>query len=373
MAQATVSPKEGSSSREGPPPGGGPPRRPGSRGRIPRFGLTRALIFLAITGLLVSLVQVAGPARLPGVQNFMLVFGSLLIEAIPFILLGAVVSAGIEVFVPSSAFERLARLPGPLQLPAAGLAGMAFPVCECGSVPVARRLASKGLAPSAAVTFMLAAPIINPVVIASTFLAYRGREAMWTMVLGRTGLGLLAAMAVGWVLSGRSKEDVLKARPEAACAADHEHDHDHDHDGVRAAGPNRRAQTVSFFEHLTGDFLYMGRYLVFGALVAALVQTVVPQSVIGAVAGTPVLDLVALMALAFLLALCSESDAFVAASFVQFGVGPQLAFLVFGPMVDTKLGFLYNATFTKGFFRMVVVVVGAVTLAGTLWIEVLFG
>lgn len=320
--------------------------------------------FLLVAGLLVSLVQAADPARLPGVQNFVLIFGSLLIEAVPFILLGAVVSAGIEVFVPSSAFERLARLPRPLQLPAAGLAGMAFPVCECGSVPVARRLASKGLAPSAAVTFMLAAPIINPVVIASTIIAYRGRETLWTMVVGRAGLGLLAAMAVGWVIAGRSKEEVLRDRPDAGCAHG---DEEHTHTG------SLRTRFREFFEHLTGDFLYMGRYLVFGALVAALVQTVVPQSVIGAVAGTPILDLVALMALAFLLALCSESDAFVAASFVQFGVGPQLAFLVFGPMVDTKLGFLYNATFTKGFFRTVVIVVGAVTLAGTLWIEVFFG
>ena len=332
--------------------------------------------FVVAGAALIWLAQAAGPARLPGVQNFVLVFGSLLIEAVPFILLGAAVSAGIEVFVPSTAFERLALLPRPLQLPAAGLAGMAFPVCECGSVPVARRLASKGLAPSAAVTFMLSAPIVNPVVIAATYIAYRGRETMWTMVLGRVGLGMLAAMAVGWVMAGRSKEEVLRDRPEVGCAHDQgAHDH-HDHAAHEHAvdeRPRRGARIADFFDHLAGDFLYMGRYLVFGALVAAFVQTVVPQSIIGAVAGTPILDLVALMALAFLLALCSESDAFVAASFVQFGVGPQLAFLVFGPMVDTKLGFLYRATFVKGFFRTVVVVVGAVTLAGTLWIEVVFG
>ena len=117
----------------------------------------------------------------------------------------------------------------------------------------------------------------------------------------------------------------------------------------------------------------MGRYLVIGAVVAATLQTFVPQSVIGAVAQTPVVSLVALMALAFVLSLCSESDAFVAASFVQFGPAAQLAFLVFGPMVDTKLGFLYSGTFTRGFLRTVVLVVGAVTLAGTLWLEVLVG
>ena len=102
-------------------------------------------------------------------------------------------------------------------------------------------------------------------------------------------------------------------------------------------------------------------------------QTFVPQSFIAGVATTPFLSLLVMMLLAFILSLCSESDAFVAASFVQFGVGAQLAFLVFGPMVDTKLAFLYSATFSPSFFRTVVLVVGAVTFAGTLWIEVLIG
>lgn len=292
-----------------------------------------------------------------GLQNFLLIFGSLLIEAVPFVLLGAVVSAGIEVFVPATVFERLTRLPRPLQLPAAGLAGFAFPVCECGSVPVARRLAAKGLTPAAAVTFMLAAPILNPIVIISTVVAYRGRDTLLPMVLGRAGLGLLAAMAVGWVVSNKHPDELLKARPE--------NDHAHEHE--------QGSKAKSFFGHLAGDFVFMGRFLVIGAIVAAALQTFVPQSIIGSVAETPVVALLAMMVLAFVLSLCSESDAFVAASFVQFGVGAQLAFLVFGPMVDTKLGILYSATFSKGFFRTVVIAVGAVTLAGTLWIEVLVG
>ncbi|HEX2296893.1 MAG TPA: permease [Actinomycetota bacterium] len=311
---------------------------------------------LAALGGIALLMQLLDPGRVAEVQNFLLVFSSLLIEAVPFVLLGAVVSAAIEVFVPNRLFERLTDLPRPLQLPAAAMTGFAFPVCECGSVPVARRLAAKGLTPAAAVTFMLAAPILNPVVIASTFVAYRGRDTLWPMVLGRAGLGLVTAVAVGWVVANKSKAELLRPRPG---------DHDHDHgDATRG---------TAFFGHLAGDFLFMGRYLVLGAVVAAALQTFVPQSVIGSVAGTPVVALVAMMALAFVLSLCSESDAFVAASFVQFGPGAQLAFLVFGPMVDTKLGFLYSATFTRGFFRTVVVAVGAVTLAGTLWIEVLVG
>ncbi|MDQ4125779.1 MAG: permease [Actinomycetota bacterium] len=311
---------------------------------------------LAALGGVALLLQLLDPGRVAGAQNFLLVFSSLLIEAVPFVLLGAVVSAAIEVFVPGRFFEKLTDLPRPLQLPAAAMTGFAFPVCECGSVPVARRLAAKGLSPAAAVTFMLAAPILNPVVLASTFVAYRGRDVMWPMILGRAGLGLVAAVAVGWVVANKTKGELLRPRPG---------DHEHHHEG--------ETRSAAFFAHLSGDFVFMGRYLVLGAVVAAALQTFVPQSVIGSVAGTPVVDLLAMMALAFVLSLCSESDAFVAASFVQFGAGAQLAFLVFGPMVDTKLGFLYSATFTRGFFRTVVISVAAVTLAGTLWIEVLVG
>jgi len=316
-------------------------------------------IVLGALALLAAALRVFDPTTIAGVQNFFLVFGSLLIEAVPFVLLGAIVSAAIEVFVPGRVFERLAALPGPAQIPAAGLAGFAFPVCECGSVPVARRLASKGLSPAAAVTFMLAAPVLNPVVIASTVVAYRGRDTFWPMVLGRAGLGLIVAMSVGWVVSRGKKSDLIRARSEDDVAHDH---------GLEATSKSR-----SFFSHLAADFVFMGRFLVIGAIVAALLQTFVPQSIISSVADAPIISLLAMMGLAFVLSLCSESDAFVAASFVQFGVGAQLAFLVFGPMVDTKLGVLYSATFNRGFFRVVVITVAAVTLVGTLWIEVLIG
>ena len=153
-------------------------------------------------GALAALLRAFDPSSIAGVQSFFIVFSSLLIEAVPFILLGATVSAAIAILVPAAAFERVAGLPPALQLPAAGLAGFAFPVCECGSVPVARRLASRGLSPAAAVTFMLAAPIVNPVVLASTLVAYRGRDVMWAMVAGRAGLGFLVALAVGWTVSG---------------------------------------------------------------------------------------------------------------------------------------------------------------------------
>lgn len=329
-------------------------------------GITRPASRSTAVALCATLVALAvalpftDPGRFAWIQTFLIVFGSLLVQALPFVLLGALASSLIEVFVPLGTMERIAHLPRPVQLPAAALAGLAFPICECGSVPVARRLAARGLTPSAAVTFMLAAPILNPVVVASTFFAYRGRAAMWTMVLGRFGIGFLVAVAVGWVVGERSRDELLKPRP------DERHVH-----ALEVGRPEPRWRRL--FVHLGDDFLFMGRYLLLGATAAAAVQTFLPASVLSGIATAPIVGLVAMMGLAAALSLCSESDAFVAASFVQFGPASQLAFLVFGPMVDLKLVALYSGTFRRGFVRTVVVAVTATTLAATLWVQVIAG
>jgi uncharacterized membrane protein YraQ (UPF0718 family) len=329
--------------------------------RPPRTATSRTAV--AIAGMLVAaalVLRVLDPGRVDWVRTFFVIFGSLLIQALPFVMLGALAAAAVEVFVPIGTLEKLGRLPRPLQLPAAALAGIAFPICECGSVPVARRLMQRGLLPSAAVTFMLAAPVINPVVIASTFVAFRGRTSMWTVVGGRFVLGVLVAIAVGWVLGSRTTEELLKPNPEET----HEH-------LLELGRPEARWRR--FFVHLGNDFLFMGRYLLLGATIAAAIQTFLPASVLSSVADLPVLSVVAMMGLAVALSLCSESDAFVAASFAPFGVSAQLGFLVFGPMVDAKLLALYAGTFRRGFVRIVVITAAAATLVGALWIGVLFG
>ena len=349
---------------------------PPSSSQAPATGRSRQRLVAA--ALIAGSVVLAGVSYLFGalttaaLSNFVVIFSSLLLQAIPLVMMGAFVAAIIGTFVPDSVFARIGRLPEPLQIPVAGIAGFGFPVCECGSVPVARRLVDRGLIPSAAVTFMLAAPILNPIVIVSTAIAYRGRDILWPMVLGRVGLGMVAAMVVGWVVGGRERTTFLKVsnQDDFGCGC---HD-DHASCGCGEDGCShheREPRRVTFFNYFAGDFMFMGRFLIFGTAVAAALQTLLPQSLLGSVADTPVLSLVVMMGLAFALSLCSESDAFVAASFVQFGVGPQLAFLVFGPMVDAKLAFLYNATFSKGFLRTVLAIVFAVTLIGTLWIEVL--
>jgi uncharacterized membrane protein YraQ (UPF0718 family) len=313
-------------------------------------------ILLALAGV-VSLGRVADAGQVPQISSFVLVFTSIVVEALPFILLGALVSALIEVLVSDEAFTRMGRLPLAVQLPGAALGGLAFPVCECGSVPVARRLISKGMHPAAALAFMLASPIINPIVLWSTYVAYKGRGVGWEMLLGRASMGLILAVVVGWTIGTESAASLLRARPSAG----HEHDHGHDH-----ASTSRFAAIA---EHLTLDFAFMARFVVVGAALAAALQTVVPQGIIAGVANNPLAAPLALMALAFLLSLCSEADAFVAVSFTQFSFGAQLAFLVFGPVVDAKLAFLYGATFKRNFVLRVIVAATPVVLAGTFWFQ----
>jgi uncharacterized membrane protein YraQ (UPF0718 family) len=308
-----------------------------------------------VTALLIVGTRLSGAGGSAGVETFVLIFTSIVVEALPFILLGAIVSAAIEVYVPDRAFARLAKLPLPMQVPGAALGGLAFPVCECGSVPVARRLISRGMHPAAGLAFMLASPIINPVVLASTFIAYRGRGLGIEMLAGRAVLGLLLAVIAGWALGAQSAEDLLKPRADQ--------DESHQHDEGRKSG--------AFVEHLATDFFFMGRFVVVGAALAAALQTVIPQSIVSSVATTPLIGSLALMGIAFVLSLCSEADAFVAVSFVQFPLGSQLAFLVFGPVVDAKLSFLYGATFRRRFVARLVTVAVPVVLAGSLWFEAL--
>jgi uncharacterized protein len=308
----------------------------------------------------VAVLRLLGIADDPAAQSFALVFTAIVVEALPFVLLGALVSALLEVYVPDRAFARLGRLPVGLQLPAAALGGFAFPVCECGSVPVARRLIAKGVNPSAGVAFMIAAPIFNPVVLGSTWVAYEARGLGMEMLLGRGALGLLLALLVGWAVGGDGAGRLLRIDSEGDNA---------DGGGTCCAPPGSKAQ--SFAAHLTNDFFYMGRFLVLGAALAALIQTVVPQSILAGAASTPLIAALALMAVAFVSSLCSEADAFVAVSFTPFPLGSQLAFLVFGPVLDLKLFFLYGATFRRGVIGSIAALAVPITVAGALWFEVL--
>jgi uncharacterized protein len=312
---------------------------------------------LGLIVLVTVTASAAGVGHVPAFETFALIFSSIVIEALPFILLGAIVSAGLAVFVSASHFARIARLPLAVQVPGAALGGFAFPVCECGSVPVARRLISQGVHPAAGVTFMLASPILNPLVLVSTWVAYGGGTAGGEMVAGRALLGLATAAAVGLAI-GRMAGGVLRARAD-------EHDH------AETGSLDGAGRGATFAEHVVSDFLFMGKFIVLGAGLSALLQTAVPESVIGALGGTAVLSALALMVVAFVLSLCSEADAFIAASFTAFPLGAQLAFLVFGPIADTKLAVLYGATFRRWFLLRLILTAAPLILIGSLVFEAL--
>jgi uncharacterized protein len=323
--------------------------------RLPLWVATSAFWF-AVAAILAA--RSAGLAEVPLVTTVGVIFTSIVVEALPFILLGAVVSAAIAVWVPDRTFARLARFPRALQVPAAAVAGVGFPVCECGSVPVARRLMMRGIDPAAGIAFMLAAPILNPIVLASTWVAYDGRQKALEMTAARAGLGLAIAILAGWVIGRRAAGSPLRLTRDLS-TIQHRHE----------ASEGRPA--AAFSRHLASDFFFMGKFLILGAAASALLQAVLPQSFIAGVGGTPVLAALTMVGIAFALSLCSEADAFVAVSFTAFPLGSQLAFLVAGPMLDTKLAVLYGATFRRDFIVKLVFVVVPVAVAGSVLFDAL--
>jgi uncharacterized protein len=238
---------------------------------------------------LAVLGQAAGAGDVAEIETFVLIFASIVIEALPFILLGALVSAAIGVYVPDGVFDHIGRLPLGLQVPGAALGGLAFPVCECGSVPVARRLIVRGVHPAAGIAFMLASPVINPIVLVSTWVAYDGRGNALEMVLGRMVLGLFLAGLAGILIGRLGPSGLLRPR-----ASESGHSHAHGH----GQGASRRE---AYVEHLASDFLFMGKFIVLGAALAAAMQTLIPQSIVSGIAGSTLIAPLALMGLAYML------------------------------------------------------------------------
>jgi len=296
-------------------------QRPGLGGNAGLITLVALLLVaVAVRPLLAGLID------RPAVANAATIFVAIAVQAMPFLVLGVSVSAAIAAFVPPGAIARLMPRDPVLAVGVAALAGAALPGCECGSVPIARRLIARGVTPAAALTFLLSAPAVNPVVLVSTAVAFPGQPRM---VVGRLVASLLASVTVGllWTALGRDAlaGRTLRDRPET---------------GSRAA---------VFTATAAHDFLSAGGFLVIGSAAAALVQTAVPRSVVDAFTSPGWVAVLALALFAVLLSICSEADAFVAASLRQFPLTARLAFLVVGPMVDLKLIALQAGTFGRSF------------------------
>ena len=291
-------------------------------------------------------------------QTFVTIFLSIFIEAAPFLLAGSIVSGLIEVAVNKEMLYRfLPRQPVLAALTGAAL-GLVFPVCECGVVPVTRRLYQKGLPLPIGIAFLLAAPVVNPIVLASTYTAFGWGPIFY----GRLGLSFLIASAIGLLFYLATTRAVLL--PDAVSGDHHHHPSCH-HDHKVDKSPGLKLWQAL---NIAGDeFLDMARYLVAGSMLAAGMQTLVPQSALLALGGNPLSSVLVLMALAFVLSVCSTVDAFLALAFVNtFPPAAILAFLVFGPMVDIKSSLMFLGVFR----RRVVIYLILLPLMATLTVAV---
>jgi uncharacterized membrane protein YraQ (UPF0718 family) len=259
-------------------------------------------------------------------QTWTTVFVSVLVQAVPFLVFGVLLSAVIAVFVPRSFWARaLPRHPA-LAVPAASVAGVVLPGCECGSVPIAGSLIRRGVTPAAALAFLLAAPAINPIVLTATAVAFPQNPEM---VLARGLASLVVAMVMGWLWLRLGRADWIRLphRPD-----------------LEGASKGR-----AFWSACRHDVVHAGGFLVLGAAAAATINVLVPEAWLQTLASNPVLSVLALAVLAVLLSICSEADAFVAASLSQFSLTSRLVFLVVGPMVDLKLISMQAGVFGRRF------------------------
>jgi hypothetical protein len=293
------------------------------------------------------------PTWLP---DFAHTFLSVLFEGIPFLLLGSLISGFVDVFVSSERIARLLPKNETVSILVCGWLGLLFPMCECGSVVVIRRFIKKGLPLSSAVTYMLSTPIVSPIVAFSTLAAFKGQEA-WQMTILRLCFGFAIAVIVGFVVQRLPASAILRAGTTSETTTRRRA-------GLSvAAAPATAAGTVDFagmaqsanlgqkmllaVQSATADFLDVTFFLIIGTVIAAGFKTVInQQSILPFATNTP-LAIIALMVLRSALSICSTTDAFIVATFRAFPFAAKLAALVFGPLFDFKLFFLYSLLFKK--------------------------
>ena len=273
-------------------------------------------------------------------NDFVLVWLSLLYEGLPFVALGSIISGTVETFVSREAVVRCVPRNRVVGIVASAFLGMAFPMCECGIVPVVRRLVTKGVPASCAITYMLAAPIVHPLVIISTIIAFRGQGYVGVTLL-RLGLGVSVATAVGLIIWRTiGEQNVFLARGDAGGPAD-------DAPPCATLPVSLPRRLVLALQTSAEDFVDFSVFFVGGTAVAAVINSGFSRAAIAPFAQQPVASVAGFMVLAVLLNVCSEADAFIAASFQSFSIPARLSFLVLGPMLDVKLVLMYTAVFRR--------------------------
>lgn len=271
-------------------------------------------------------------------ESFSVILISIVLEAIPFVLLGTFISSLIEVYVSKDTIAEKIGKNNIKYYVIAGLIGIIMPVCECAIVPIMRRLVKKGVPIGIALTFMLAVPILNPVVLLSTYYAFIGDISY---VFGRAMFGYAGAIIIGVIVGQISNNEELFKKNEtceAHCGCDHDHKHDD------------KSKIYQVISHTSSEFLDVCKYLIIGATIASLMQIFIPRDLITSISDNLLMSIIVMMILAFVMSLCSEADAFIAATFRN--VFPQSAlitFLIYGPMIDIKNTIILLSSFKTRF------------------------
>lgn len=290
---------------------------------------------------------------LTGLPNSVLqcgaIFISIIIEAVPFVLFGCIITGLLQSFLNPekvAAYLPKNRLLGILS----GISlGVFFPSCECGIVPVVKELIRKGVPDYVAIAFMLTAPIVNPVVIFSTYIAFN--NSTYPVIMRVLG-SVLVSFIVGIWLAYYHKESILKKVKEEGVAIEEP--------GCSCEGQLEQGvgqKVISALRHSIDEFFDTGRYLVIGALLAAVMQTYLKTSWLFPLASNKVTAILVMLLFAVILSLCSEADAFIGSTLLSlFGFSPVIAFLVFGPMIDVKNLLMMNRHFKSAFvFKLVAI------------------
>lgn len=296
------------------------------------------------------------------------IFLSMIMEAIPFVLVGVLISGLIQSFITEQWIAKVMPQSRVLSSLLGCSVGVLFPSCECGIVPITRRLLNKGVPLNAGIAFMLTGPIVNPIVVFSTFIAF-GND--WTMALIRAGMAFAVALAVSLTVSILFPTLPLRApqalaQAETAAAAE----------AVRATAPRPAWYVLVYqvLQHAVEEFFSVGKYVVFGAFIAASMQTFVPTATLLHLGSNPLTASLIMIALAFIMSLCSEADAFIASSFRStFSTGALSAFLVFGPMVDIKQTLMLLGAFKTKFVVVLIALIVGFTLIGSLIVGRVWG
>lgn len=255
------------------------------------------------------------------VLQWMAIFMSIIIEALPFVLVGAILSGFIEVYLTPEKVTRYLPQNKLLRILFGTFIGFIFPSCECGIVPIINRLLEKKVPSYTAIPFLATAPIINPIVLFATYSAFGNS---WRFLMLRLLGASIVAIALGIMLGFVVDSQIIKANAKPS--------HFHDYSGY----PLRKKIFLALSLAID-EFFDTGRYLVFGTLIASAMQIYLPTRTLTAIGANPLTAILVMMLLAFILSLCSEADAFIGASLLStFGMAPVMAFLLIGPMIDIK-------------------------------------